>query len=95
MSDCGMVRSLLLSWVDEKLPEDLKGQVAEHLASCGACAGLEKTYRATARLGTWPDEEIPVSHRLAEAVREAVETAKKPETEDDSGEQLVVPPKPV
>ncbi len=95
MSDCGLVRSLLLSWVDEKLPEDLKGQVADHLASCGACAGLEKTYRATARLGTWPDEEIPVSDKLAGAVKEAVETAKKPEIEEDPGEKLAVPPKPV
>ena len=95
MSDCGLVRSLLLSWVDEKLPEDLKVQVAEHLAACGACAGLEKTYRATAQLGNWPDEEIPVPGRLVGAVREAVEAAKKPEIEEDPGEKIAVPPKPV
>jgi anti-sigma factor RsiW len=95
MSDCGLVRSLLLSWVDEKLPEDLKGKVAEHLASCGACAGLEKTYRATARLGSWPDEEIPVPEKLAEAVKEALETAQKPDVEEDPGETIAIPPKPV
>lgn len=95
MSDCGLVRSLLLSWVDEKLPHDLKSEVAEHLASCGACAGLEKTYRATARLGHWPDEEIPVPDRLTGAVMEAVETAGKPEKEEDPDEEIVVPTKPV
>lgn len=95
MSDCGMVRSLLLSWVDEKLPEDLKGQVAEHLASCGACSGLERTYRATARLGQWPDEEIKVPDSLESAVREAVAAAKKPEKEEDPEEKIAVPPKPV
>ncbi len=40
MSDCGMVRSLLLSWVDEKLPDDLKGQVAEHLAASIDCDSI-------------------------------------------------------
>ncbi len=90
-----MVRSLLLSWVDEKLPEDLKKQVAEHLTSCGACAGLEKTYRATARLGMWPDEEIPVPDKLASVVKEAMETANKPEIEEDTSEKITVPPKPV
>ena len=95
MSDCGLVRSLLLSWVDENLPADLKGEVAGHLGSCGACAALEKTYRATAHLGAWPDEEIPVSAELAETVLAAVKASKVVEKEEDTGEQAPVPPKPV
>lgn len=95
MSDCSLVRSLLLSWVDEKLPEDQQGQVAGHLGSCGACAALERTYRATARLGAWPDEEIPVPEVLAESLLAAVRASKEPENEEDAGDTITVPPKPV
>ena len=39
MTSCAETRELLSAYVDGELPPDRAAEVADHLASCAACAG--------------------------------------------------------
>jgi anti-sigma factor RsiW len=93
MIDCQQARALLSSWLDHQLPDQEKDPLMNHLESCGNCATLERTCRATIALSAWPAAEIPVPVHLGEALLTAIRAAKlaanppaPPENKDENGE---------
>ena len=93
MIDCQQAQALLSAWLDHQLPDQEKNPLTTHLESCGGCATLERTCRATMALSAWPAAEISVPENLGEALLTAIRAAKLaanpppvPENKDENGE---------
>ena len=86
MTSCAEVRELLSAYVDGELPPDRSAEVADHLASCDACA---REYEATLETVRTVREGL-VRHRAPDVLRARVRAALREEAER---EELNQPPR--
>ncbi len=74
--DCATVRTLLDSYMDEALPDDVARRIRLHLGSCPACAGeAEKMALFFTALGDLEQPKVP------KGLRGAIRKAYRKETE--------------
>ncbi|MGE5812943.1 MAG: anti-sigma factor family protein [Acidobacteriota bacterium] len=66
MSSCSKVVSLLVDYLEHRLPADVQNKLEHHLASCDLCLRQLRTYQSTVSLLHSIDEdELPPELRLS------------------------------
>ena len=64
MGTCSKVVSLLLDYLEERLPEAERAGLEEHLSRCPNCVAYVRTYRSTVSLlRSLKEEDLPVELR--------------------------------
>jgi anti-sigma factor RsiW len=96
MTSCAETRELLSAYVDGELPPDRAAAVADHLASCAACAGEYEATLATVRRV----REGLVRHRAPDVLRARIRAALREEEQhpheprpDDDAAPAAGPPR--
>ncbi len=60
MPRCSQAVALLIDYVENRLPEERRDDLARHLAGCGSCAAALNTYRSTVSLlESLTEEDLP------------------------------------
>ena len=65
MASCSRIVTLLVDYVEARLPEERRVQLERHLAGCGSCAAALNTYRSTlSLLGSLTEDDLPDELRM-------------------------------
>ncbi len=60
MARCSEVVRLLIDYVEDRLPENRRADLEQHLTGCGSCAAALNTYRSTVSLlRSLNEEDLP------------------------------------
>ncbi len=65
MPSCSRVVTLLIDYVEGRLPDAVRVELDGHLAGCAACSAALNTYRETVSLlGSLSEDDLPPELRL-------------------------------